>query len=272
MHRTQALEAVIFDWAGTMVDFGSFAPTQIFVEAFRAAFDFELTLAEARAPMGLGKWQHIEALGQLPSVAARWQARFGRGLSQADVAVLYRTFMPLQIERVALHAGLIPGALEAVAAARARGLHIATTTGYPRAVMQRLMAAAADQGYRPDCTICADDLAAGSRPGPWQALQCVLELKIGAVQHCVKVDDTLPGLLEARRAGMWSVAVLLSGSPAGLSLEAYQALDAHARAATRQRVAQELGPAQPHYQIDSVADLLPVLDDIERRLQLGERP
>ena len=73
MHRTQALEAVIFDWAGTMVDFGSFAPTQIFVEAFRAAFDFELTLAEARAPMGLGKWQHIEALGQLPSVAARWQ-------------------------------------------------------------------------------------------------------------------------------------------------------------------------------------------------------
>ncbi|MCV6005890.1 phosphonoacetaldehyde hydrolase, partial [Escherichia coli] len=27
------IQAVIFDWAGTIVDFGSFAPTSIFVEA-----------------------------------------------------------------------------------------------------------------------------------------------------------------------------------------------------------------------------------------------
>lgn len=30
----QYLDAVIFDWAGTLVDFGSLAPTQIFVDAF----------------------------------------------------------------------------------------------------------------------------------------------------------------------------------------------------------------------------------------------
>ena len=45
---TRHLEAVIFDWAGTVVDFGSFAPTQIFVDAFKAAYDFDLSLAEAR--------------------------------------------------------------------------------------------------------------------------------------------------------------------------------------------------------------------------------
>lgn len=39
------IHAVILDWAGTTVDFGSFAPTQIFVEAFRQAFDVEITLA-----------------------------------------------------------------------------------------------------------------------------------------------------------------------------------------------------------------------------------
>ncbi|EJA6197272.1 phosphonoacetaldehyde hydrolase, partial [Salmonella enterica] len=37
------IHAVILDWAGTTVDFGSFAPTQIFVEAFRQAFDVEIT-------------------------------------------------------------------------------------------------------------------------------------------------------------------------------------------------------------------------------------
>ena len=42
-------------------------------------------LAEARVPMGLGKWQHIEALGKLPAVDARWQAKFGRSMSAADI-------------------------------------------------------------------------------------------------------------------------------------------------------------------------------------------
>ena len=46
------INAVILDWAGTTVDFGSFAPTQIFVEAFRQAFAVEITPEEARVPMG----------------------------------------------------------------------------------------------------------------------------------------------------------------------------------------------------------------------------
>jgi len=266
------LQAVIFDWAGTTVDHGSFAPTQILVDAFERACNFPLALAEARAPMGLGKWQHIEALGRLPSVAARWQAQFGREMNPADVDRIYSSFLPLQIERVAEHASLIPGTLETVAALRAGGLKIGSTTGYPRAVMQRLLQAAAQRGYQPDCTVCTDDLKAGSRPGPWMALQCVLELKIEAVWRCVKVDDTLPGLLESRNAGMWTVGVLLSGSPAGLTWEECLQSGAAERETIRQRVAAELGAAQPHYLIDSVADLLPVLEHIEQRLRQGERP
>jgi phosphonoacetaldehyde hydrolase len=72
------IDAVIFDWAGTVVDCGCFAPTQIFVDAFKSAYNFDLTLAEARRPMGLGKWQHIEALGQDKDVSARWLAKFGQ--------------------------------------------------------------------------------------------------------------------------------------------------------------------------------------------------
>lgn len=94
------INAVILDWAGTTVDFGSFAPTQIFVEAFRQAFAVEITLEEARVPMGLGKWQHIAALGKLPSVDARWQAKFGRAMNAADIDAIYAAFMPLQIAKV----------------------------------------------------------------------------------------------------------------------------------------------------------------------------
>ena len=54
-------QAVIFDWAGTTVDFGSFAPTGVFVETF-ADFGIEVSIDEARAPMGLPKRAHIEAM------------------------------------------------------------------------------------------------------------------------------------------------------------------------------------------------------------------
>ena len=268
----QRLEAVIFDWAGTVIDFGSFAPTQIFVDTFKAAYDFELSLEEARRPMGLGKWQHIEALGRDADVGRRWQARFGQPMGQAQVRHLYETFLPLQIERVELHSDLIPGTLEVVAELRRHGLRIGSTTGYPRAVMIRLMALAAPQGYAPDCTVCADDLDAGARPGPWMALDCVRQLRIGAVSHCVKVDDTVPGIEEGRNAGMWTVGLALSGSPAGWTLAEYRAASPGQRQTVRERVRAELEGAGAHFVIDTVADLPPVLDQIEQRLAQGERP
>jgi phosphonoacetaldehyde hydrolase len=266
------LEAVIFDWAGTIVDFGSFAPTQIFVDAFKSAYGFDLSLAEARGPMGLGKWQHIEALGRDPVIGARWQARFGKPMGEAEIRHIYETFIPLQVERVGVHSTLIPGALQVLQGLREQGLKIGSTTGYPRQVMERLMTLAAEQGYTPDCTVCADDLEAGARPGPWMALDCVRQLRIGAVSHCVKVDDTLPGIHEGLNAGMWTVGLALSGSPAGWTLAQYQAADEAARSAVRERVGAGFRAAGAHFVIDTVADLPVVLDDIQTRLAQGQRP
>ncbi len=113
------ISALILDWAGTTVDFGSFAPTQIFVEAFRQAFDIEITLEEARVPMGLGKWQHIEALGKLPAVDSRWQAKFGRAMTAADIDAIYAAFMPLQIAKVVDFSAPIAGVVDTIAALRA---------------------------------------------------------------------------------------------------------------------------------------------------------
>ena len=37
----KSVEAVILDWAGTVVDFGSFCPHTNFVDAFAQAFNFK---------------------------------------------------------------------------------------------------------------------------------------------------------------------------------------------------------------------------------------
>src|SRR5262249_30357138 len=101
------LKAVVFDWAGTIVDHGSRAPMGVFVEVFRR-FGVEISVAEARAPMGLPKWQHIQAVGRQPAVAERWQEAHGRGFEDADVDRIYEIFTPLNVEVVPQYADLIP--------------------------------------------------------------------------------------------------------------------------------------------------------------------
>lgn len=264
------LSAVVFDWAGTILDFGSRAPMGAFVRLF-AQFGVTLSIAEARGPMGMAKWDHIRALGDLPSVGAQWQARYGRPLSDADVDRLYEVFTPMNAAVIPNFADFIPGALETVAALRARGLKIGSTTGYNRPIMEVVTRLASAAGYTPDNLVCAGDLAAG-RPTPLMMYRCFADLGVWPPHAVVKVDDTGVGLAEGLNAGCWAVGVAVSGNAVGLSRAEWEALPAPEQQALREQATAQLKGEGAHYVVDSVADLLPVLDEIEARLARGERP
>ncbi|MFE1599633.1 phosphonoacetaldehyde hydrolase [Methylobacterium sp. ID0610] len=264
------LQAAILDWAGTVVDFGSFAPTQIFVEAF-AEFGVAVSLAEARGPMGMGKWDHIRTLCNDPGIAARFAERFGRAPTDADVTAIYERFMPLQIEKIGAHSALIPGALDAIAALRARGMKIGSCSGYPARVMERVVALARRNGYVVDHVVATDEVPNG-RPWPAQALANVIALGIDDVAACVKVDDTVPGILEGRRAGMWTVALTCSGNALGLTHAAFRALPPERLTAERARIGALFADSRPHFLIDTIADLPAVIEDIEGLLAAGRMP
>ncbi|WP_455884396.1 phosphonoacetaldehyde hydrolase [Pseudomonas spelaei] len=264
------LQAVILDWAGTVVDFGSFAPTQIFVEAF-AEFDVQVSIEEARGPMGMGKWDHIRNLCNQPQVAARYRKAFGRTPTDDDVTAIYQRFMPLQIEKIAEHSALIPGALDTIASVRAQGIKIGSCSGYPKQVMDKVVALAATNGYVADHVVATDEVPNG-RPWPAQALANVIALGIDDVAACVKVDDTVPGILEGRRAGMWTVALTCSGNALGLTYAQFRALDSATLARERQRIEALFEGSRPHYLIDTITDLPAVINDINERLARGEMP
>ncbi|WP_256829457.1 phosphonoacetaldehyde hydrolase [Pseudomonas sp. Pse1] len=268
-HPTQ-LQAVVLDWAGTVVDFGSFAPTQIFVEAF-AEFGVAVSLEEARGPMGMGKWDHIRTLCNQPQIAERYRAAFDRLPTDDDVTALYERFMPLQIEKIALHSALIPGALEAIAALREQGLKIGSCSGYPAVVMAKVVELARENGYVADHVVATDEVPNG-RPYPAQALANVIALGVSDVAACVKVDDTWPGILEGRAAGMWTVALTCSGNALGLTYEQFQALPAERLAEERARISRIFEGSRPHYLIDTIAELPAVIEQINARLARGETP
>ncbi len=265
-----AVRAVVFDWAGTVVDYGSRAPAGVFVEVF-GRHGVTLTLAEARGPMGMDKRAHMAALAGLPGVQQRWQTANGRAVSEDDIDQMYREFLPLQLECLPRYADLIPGTLEVIEGCRRRAIKIGTSTGYASALMEVLVPEAGRRGFAADAMVTPDVVPQG-RPAPWMCLENAKRLGVWPMEAMVVVDDTVPGLEAGLNAGMWTVGVAKSGNELGLSLAEITAL---APADYQRRLAaayDRLCRAGAHYVVDSVADLLPVIDDIDARLAGGERP
>jgi phosphonoacetaldehyde hydrolase len=264
------IEAVICDLAGTLLDFGSCAPAGVFVEVF-AAEGVAISLAEARGPMGAEKRQHVRELLTAPAIAARFEARHGRAPTEADVDRLYAAFVPAQLACLARYAELVPGALEAAAALRAEGKRLAANTGYSRDMLELCLAEARRQGLELDDAVAASDVPR-ARPRPAMCLVNAARLAVSDVAACLKVDDTVPGIEEGLAAGMWTVAVAVSGNEVGLPLAEWRALPAAEQARLRARAVERLARAGAHLVVDSVAELPAAVAAIEARLERGERP
>jgi phosphonoacetaldehyde hydrolase len=254
-------KAAVFDWAGTMIDFGSFAPMGVFVEAF-ARFGVEATIAEAREPMGAPKRDHIKAMMAMPSIAAQWESLKGHAPGEADIDEVYAVFVPMNEEVVAKYATLVPGALETVADLRRRGMKIGSTTGYTRSIMERVLPVAKAQGYAPDNLVCADDVPEG-RPGPLGMYKCFLDLVVYPPSAVIKVDDTEPGIAEGVAAGCVTVGVALSGNYVGMTPEQLAAAPEAEVARLRAAAAERLTAAGADHVIDTVAELPALLDRLD---------
>ena len=271
-HRTYRgpIQGVIFDWAGTTIDHGCIAPAVTFAAVFEQ-HGVPITVLEARGPMGTHKRRHIELLLEDRAIAKRWEAVHGKAPGEADVESLYQAFVPLQLETLARYATLIPGALKNIQALRDRGCRIGSTTGYTVDMMAINRPLAAEQGYTPDSVLCAEEMPAG-RPYPHMCLQNAINLGISTVEACVKVDDTTTGIEAGLSAGMWTIGLACSGNEVGLSHADWTALDQKAQARLRAPAYEKHLRAGAHFVVDSIADIMPCIDEIEGRLRRGEKP
>lgn len=68
--------------------------------------------------MGLGKWQHIEALGKLLLSIAAGRPN-SAAMTAADIDAIYAAFMPLQIAKAVDFSAPIAGVVDTIATFRA---------------------------------------------------------------------------------------------------------------------------------------------------------
>ena len=251
-------DLVIFDWAGTMVDFGCRAPVAALVEAF-ARRGVQLEELAVRADMGIAKADHVRALLARPEVVAAWAAaNGGPPAGETDVAALMADLGPLMRAAAADAAELIPGAAAMIAALRAAGLKIGSSTGYTLDMMQPVLKRAADQGYAPEHLVCANETPSG-RPSPLMIYKACAELGVWPLSRVVKVDDAEAGIAEGRAAGCFTIGVSASGNTVGLSQGQLAALDPADRAERLAMAERRLIGAGADVVVETVADLIAAL-------------
>ncbi len=181
-----------------------------------------------------------------------------------DVRALMIDLSPLMREQAARAALLIDGARSAVEALRAEGIKVASSTGYTREMMPPVLQAAAAQGYVPDHLVCSGETPQG-RPTPLMIYKACAELGVWPLSRVVKVDDAEAGVREGRAAGCFTVGIAASGNEVGLSCDALQALPLAERVARIGAAETALRAAGADVVIETVAQLIPVLQSAAER-------
>ena len=270
------LKACILDWSGTTLDAFVIAPAVAFVEVFKK-WGVPITMDEARKPMGLRKDIHIKALLDDPDIKKRWEFVHHYSPNQGSVDSLYKDFIPFQKKCMSDYTDLLPETKEVVYRLKNNyGLKIGSTTGFSRDMVDIIMCKAKEQGYEPDVSVAGDDLQGenGVRPKPFMIYENLNQLGIHPIQSVVKVDDTISGIGESVAAGCWGVGIAAYSNYMNIdTMEQFENMTIEEKRdrlhASRLKL---INDSNAHYVIDTLNELPTVIDDINRRMQIGENP
>jgi phosphonoacetaldehyde hydrolase len=266
------VQAVILDWSGTTADAYVVAPAVVFVEVFKRQ-KVEISMLEARGPMGLRKDLHIKALTEVDEIKERWKKIHGKYPEQSDVDRMFADFVPLQLDCLRKYTTLLPGVAEVTQRLQKQGIKIGSTTGFVRSMVDILEEDSAKQGYKPDASVAGDEVTNGARPSPHMVYKNLDMLNITPIQSVVKVDDTASGVGEAVNAGCWGIGVTRYSNY--MNVDTPEDGKKLSEDEIKKRVAKTkdiLEKAGAHYILESLADIEPVIEDINKRLARGERP
>jgi phosphonoacetaldehyde hydrolase len=263
---------MVLDWSGTLADAYVIAPAVVFVEVFKNQ-GVEISMEEARGPMGLRKDIHIKMLTQDPVIAARWEKIKGTPPTQADVDAMFAEFVPAQLACLPKYTALLPGVKDAINGLQAQGIKVGVSTGFTRVMVDVLLKDVIAQGIVPDATVAGDEVTNGARPAPHMVFKNLDLMDISDVKSVVKCDDTVSGIGEALNAGCWGVGLVRYSNYMNINTLDEEATLSEADIARRMAHTRKiLEQSGAHYVIDSLVELPAVIDDINTRLARGEKP
>lgn len=266
--KNNKVQLIVFDWAGTTVDYASSAPGTVFDRIFTLA-GIHLTREEINGPMGMEKKAHIRELLSCESGNRQWQQTYGRPWNEDDVENLYEQFEETLYQVVAEYSSPIPGVVETVNGLKKQGLKIGSTTGYTSQMMEQVIPKAAAMGYSADCVV-TPDVTGKSRPTPFMLFECMRQMNVYPPCTVVKVGDTALDMMEGKNGGAWSIGILKGSNLLGLTQQEYENMDQENLEKCKKEAAKRYREAGADIVIDSILDLPEAILEINRRLEKME--
>tara|TARA_E500000178_G_scaffold109397_1_gene109133 strand:- start:425 stop:1216 length:792 start_codon:yes stop_codon:yes gene_type:complete len=262
---TKKIEAIVFDLAGTIIDFGSLAPSKVLIHIFNK-FGITISRKEAVGPMGIEKRAHISQLINSKKISLFWKKKYNKKPGKQEIDKLFKLFNPELKKIIKHHSKLISGCKKTINFLKRKKIKLAVNTGYSEEILKIILSELKKQGFYPDISYSSSHANIG-RPSAEIIYKIFSELNITMGSNCIKVDDTIPGLLEGVNAGMWVVGVIFSGNEFGKTEVEFNKLSSKDKIIFRKRVTNKFKRIGAHYVIDTIKDLPKTIELIDSRIK-----
>ncbi|WP_203522456.1 2-aminoethylphosphonate--pyruvate transaminase [Fusobacterium sp. IOR10] len=265
MKNNKQIKLVIFDWAGTTVDYGCFAPLEVFIKIFQEK-GINITYGEAREPMGLSKIDHIEAILKNSRITDLWKKKYNREWNKNDISDLYFNFEKKLFEILENYTTPISGIIPLAKKLRDNNIKIGSTTGYTRKMLDIVIDGAKKKGYSPDIFVTPTETSVG-RPYPYMIYENMSLFNIKDPNLVVKIGDTISDIKEGINAGVWTIGVIKGSNELGLREDEVNAMDKKILGEKMRKVKEKMILAGAHMVIDDITEVYAAIKIINQKLE-----
>lgn len=273
--QPKKITTAILDFSGTTLDSMVLAPAVVFMDVFKN-HGVEITMAEARKPMGLRKDLHIEEILKDKNVNQRWYEIKGTKPNKSDAEKLFSDFVPMQLSVLKKYSTLLPNTKNVFDILKYdMDMKIGLTTGFTRKMVDVLQKEALAQGISFDSCVAGDDIqdGCGVRPKPFMLYQNLMNLDAYPIENVVKVDDTISGVGEGINAGCWTVGLYSHSNYMNIdSLEHLETISKTELAMKKLYSMNKLVESGAHYLAPDISYLPKICESINYKMSIGETP
>lgn len=265
------IKAVVFDWAGTTIDYGSRAP----IIGFQAAFErFGVHLDEAtiRQDVGLDKKAHVKKMLQDPDVWAKYVKQAPASTLEQAVASVYAAFQETIQAALTQTADLKPGVAAFLNYLDEKRILVATTSGYNQAMIQTLLPLVKKQGFQPTVNVTSELTSGVGRPAGDMLSYALKQLGVDDPASVMKIGDTVNDIKEANNAGAIAVGVVVGSNLIGMSETEFVCLDKLEQARLIADASGKFYEAGADHVVASMADVMPLIEHLNQEAARKQAP
>lgn len=263
------IEAVIFDWAGTLVDYGCMASAITYKEIFKE-YGVTLKNQDVRNGMGLDKVDHVRKILSIDHVAEQWLKNTGMEPNEGDVREINRKFEKGIINNFEKYTEPKEYVKVTIDQLRMQGIRIGSTTSYTHEMADVLMKLTKKNDILIDLVINSQDTNGLGRPYPYMIFKNMERLGISSVKNVVKVGDTVNDIKEGVNAGVYSIGITDGSSEMGLSYDEFEALSEAEKEERRNVVRERFKRAGAFYVMNNVKSLPYIINAIQNNKKIPE--